>query len=238
MFPSLKTTALLALLVTSSLAIHSLNAFAQTTNTIDVAVTFENSTGKLAGALMQDGQPLADQTVWLQPHGSPNAPTMKTTTNEHGKFAFSLNRGGVYAVRTGKQAKVCRVWPARQAPPAAVREVLLTSRQTPIVRGQDYVTFEGEGCGSSGQNGVPGGFQYCDSSCGEPPRLSNCDTSGGGFLGCGCKGGCHGGCCGECGGGFLGGGGRSKLLLGLLGGAIIGYAIDQDDGPIDAEVGS
>ena len=216
--------------------------------TIDVAVDFSDSEGMFRGTLMQDGQPVARQTVSLQSSGKRSF-TQSVVTDAEGKFNFSLLRGGAYLLQTPNEARWCRVWPLQQAPPIAVRKILINQHAETIVRGQsfvsqglnyggqgldyggqDYISFQGQGCNScgTGQGNSLTGFQNCDSGCGDPPQMSNCESGG---FGCGCKG-------GGCGGGFLGGGGRNKLLLGLLGGAIIGVAIDSDDGPIEAEVGS
>lgn len=255
MFLNHKVNALLALLVTSLLALHATTAVAADDkghSAIDVAVEFSTpsatnatATGRLMGTLLLSGQPVVGRTVLLkQLPITDGTKARKTTTDADGQFAFALPRGGAYLVEAAGDVKLCRVWQSNQAPPAAIKRVLLTAVETTVVRGQDFVSYDGAydaGCGGVTSTGVEGGFQNCDSDCGQPPRLSNCDDSSlFGGCGAGCGAGCGCGCdscgggCGGC--GFLGGGGRSKLLLGLLGGAVIGYALNDDDGPIQAEV--
>jgi len=273
MFSPTKMTSLLALLVCSLLALHastSLAADKQVASGFDVAVTFSEAsaitgpaTGRLVGALLDDGQPVAGRKVRLKSgtrfvNGST---TQEATTNAEGQFSFALPRGGAYLLEAAGNTKVCRVWPSHQAPPNAIRQVLLTTAERTVVRGQDFVSYSGgyqgghgAGCGGVTTTGVDGGFQNCDSDCGSPPVLSNCDKGSarggifGGSCGCGDCGcdtcGCDPCSCNSCGGGPLGGlfgsggfaGGRNKLLVGLLGGAIIGFALDEDDGPLEADV--
>lgn len=262
MFRLTKMIAPLALLVSSLLALHATTALAadvQGPSAVDVAVEFSApsvvkgpATGRLMGTLLESGQPVAGQTVSLKTLPfTDKSKARQATTDSDGKFAFALPRGGAYLIEAAGDVKLCRVWHSNQAPPSAIQRVLLTAAKTAVVRGQDFVSYEGAydpGCAGSMSTGSEGGFQNCDSDCGQPPRLSNCNDSslfGAGLFGkggCGCNTcGCDPcGCdtCGGCGcGGMFGGiGGRSKLLFGLLGGAVIGYALNDDDGPIEATV--
>ena len=236
MFRTSNTTAMLSLLVAASLALLSNPACGQRTRTgsnaaIDVAARFTtNSTatatanGQLIGKFMHSGQPIANQTVRLRSaqNSSGTRLAVQVATNADGEFSFSIPRGGVYVLQAAGQTKVCRVWNAIQAPPSAVREVLLASN-VEVVRGQAC------GCGSATCNGgcghgnTLGGFQNCDSACGEPPILSNCERCSDFLGGCDC-----GTCCK----------GRNKLLALMIGGAVVAFALDDDDGPVEVDLGT
>lgn len=220
-----KTTAMLSLLVAASLALLSNSAYGQRASrsnaTIDVAAS---ANGQLVGMLMHSGQPVAHQTVRLRAARdiAGSNPQVKTTTNANGEFSLSIPRGGVYVLQAANQRKVCRVWNASQAPPSAVEQVLLTCNAH-VVRGQAC------GCGSATCNGgcgcgsTLGGFQNCDTCCGEPPILSNCENCSDFLGGCDC-----GTCCK----------GRNKLLVLMIGGAVAAFALDDNDGPVEADLGT
>lgn len=223
------TAATLSLFVAASLALLSESTCGQTilskrSAAIDVAVRFTAAhsgavTGQLVGKLMHNGRPASHQTVRLIAKQAPSGSTAITRTDDEGEFSFAIARGGVYSLRTAGQTKVCRIWNAKQAPPSAVDQVLFAS-DIAIVRGQSC------DCGvpmcNGGCKNTLGSFKNCDTCCGEPPRLSNCECCGDYWGGC------------ECGGCLTG---RNKGLMLMLGGALIVFALDDDDGPVEADLG-
>lgn len=228
MFRMPKSAAMLSLLVVASLALLS-SASGQVVlrnpnrnAAIDVTVRFTatqsgTATAQLVGKLVHNGQSGAHQTVRLLSRG---ATATQTVTGAEGEFSFSIPRGGIYLLKAAGQTQVCRVWSDVQAPPSAVDQVLLASDAV-IVRGQSCdcgVPMCNGGCKNS-----LGSFKNCDTCCGEPPILSNCECCGDYWGGC------------ECGGCLKG---RNKLLVLMFGGAIAAFALDDDDGPVEADLGT
>ena len=108
----------------------------------DVALAAGNTlTGQLVDS---QGQPLAQQAVYLQRNGQVVA---KVVTNEVGQFQAGQLQGGLYHVATSTTQGTYRVWADQTAPPAAATGVLLVDNGQ-VLRGQCA-----DGCSTAG---VPG----------------------------------------------------------------------------------
>lgn len=207
---------------------------------VDLAIPFSGGTGELRGTFMHNGKPAPYQWVALHPTrpvagANRSGKAFRAMTDADGKFSFTLSSPGLHALQAVDQVVHCRVWPSHQAPPSAVQQVLLACDSEPVVRGQIKDLLPCARCKAPNQTGFNGGFQKCDADCARPPILTNCNTCG--WFGCKCGKCASCGCC-ECDGGFLGQGSRSKLLVAALGVAVIVYALDDDDSPIDIEPSS
>jgi len=112
-------------------------------------VALENDGALLGQAVTAQGQPVAGATVLLD-NGREQA---STTTDARGRFRFADVRGGAYRVRTNQQTKLCRVWKAGTAPPAANKGVLIVDGKQAVL-GQ-YCSSP-VGCGSPVRAGWDG----------------------------------------------------------------------------------
>jgi uncharacterized protein with FMN-binding domain len=79
--------------------------------------------GRFQGRVVDHaGSPVANAPVVIRQGEKEVA---KTTTNQHGQFAVTGLKGGVYEVSSGKTVGIYRVWQETATPPAAKEQALL-----------------------------------------------------------------------------------------------------------------
>jgi hypothetical protein len=89
--------------------------------------------GQFVGQVLDSSAtPVAGQMVVVLKEGRPAA---QTVTDSAGHFAIERLPVGIYEVRCGESAGLCRLWTPHTAPPAARASLLLTSRNV-VLRGQ------------------------------------------------------------------------------------------------------
>jgi hypothetical protein len=84
------------------------------------------------------GTPLAGSTVLLV---DASRQAVAAQTDEQGRFAFAVPRGGAYAVSAAGSGEICRIWTHRAAPPSAQDHLVLRAPQT-IIRGQSSPAYQ------------------------------------------------------------------------------------------------
>jgi hypothetical protein len=82
--------------------------------------------------------PLAGSTVLLV---DASRQAVSAQTNDQGRFAFVVPRGGFYVVSAAGSGEVCRVWTHQAAPPSAQSQVVLRAPHT-VIRGQSSPAYQ------------------------------------------------------------------------------------------------
>lgn len=71
-----------------------------------------------------EGIPMAGARLELV-SGDPRRPAVSTATDENGHFRFEQVHAGLYTLRCGTHARICRLWHFGTAPPAAGKGSLI-----------------------------------------------------------------------------------------------------------------
>jgi hypothetical protein len=146
---SLRAGCVLAICVSLSLGLHGPRAAASspawsaamarpqsTTPVTDVALSPD---GRLYGQVINgQGVPLASLQVAILDQVLAE---VLTQSDDQGRFAFAVGRGGMYTIRAGGACAVCRVWTAGSAPPAAQGWLSLRVSET-VIRGQSSPAYQ------------------------------------------------------------------------------------------------
>lgn len=95
----------------------------------DVRLSDKN---ELKGVVVtSQGKTLQKISVALQADGKT---VQKTTTDQDGRFSFTVDKGGSFQIVTSEGIVGCRAWTAKAAPPVAANQILIVHGS--VVRGQ------------------------------------------------------------------------------------------------------